>query len=320
VIAAAQMTGERGAAPRFSHEALFYADNDTFLAGVLPFLREGLRSDGDLYVVVDEHKIDVLRHELGHAADRIEFHDMTQVGANPARMIPAWKDFVERRQPGAPIRGVGEPIWASRTAAELVECQRNEALLNVAFEATEDFRLLCPYNTSTLTAAVLAEAHNSHPLIVDADAAHPSLTFGASRLSARRFEDPLPEPAQVAHVLAFADTQLREVRAFVRQVASGYGLALERTTDLVLALNEIATNSVRYGGGAGVLRMWADDGTLLSEVADAGVIDEPLLGRVRPGHDQEGGHGVWLATQLCDLIQIRTYPTGSVVRLHMFLH
>ncbi len=313
------MTGDRGAASGFSHEALLYTDTETFLAGVLPFLRDGLRGDEDIYVVVDSGKIDALRHDLGQAADRVVFDDMARVGANPARIIPAWKDFVDRRRPGVPLRGIGEPIWASRTTAELVECQRHEALLNVAFEATEGFRLLCPYDAATLDAAVLAEAHNSHPIIVDADVAHPSPTFGTSRLSARRFEDPLPQPAEVTRALAFGRDDIHAVRAFARDVAAGYGLATDRTTDLVLAVNEIATNSITHGGGAGVLRMWASDRSLLCEVADQGAIDEPLLGRVRPKLDQEGGHGVWLATQLCDLIQIRTYATGSVIRLHMFL-
>lgn len=319
MTAAAHVSGQRGAGPRFSHEALLYTDTDTFLAGVLPFIREGLRGDEDILVTVDEPTIEVLRRELGHAANRIEFGDMAHVGANPARIIPAWKDFVDRRRSGALIRGVGEPIWASRTAAELIECQRHEALLNVAFEATEGFRLLCAYDTSTLDASVLAEAHSSHPVIVDSHATYPSPTFGTSRLSARRFEDPLPEPPNVPYVFAFEGAQIQAVRALVRGVASDYGLATDRATDLVLAVNEIATNSVRYGGGGGVLRMWSNDGVMLCEVADSGVIDEPLLGHVRPRLDQEGGHGVWLATQLCDLIQIRTYAIGSVVRLHMFL-
>ena len=70
---------------------------------------------------------------------------------------------------------------------------------------------------------------------------------------ARRFEDLLPEPADIPHVLVFTGTQMQAVRTFARGVAAGYGLAADRTTDLVLAVNEIATNSIRYGGGAGVL-------------------------------------------------------------------
>jgi hypothetical protein len=37
---------------------------------------------------------------------------------------------------------------------------------------------------------------------------------------------------------------------------------------------------------------------------------------VRPSLDQSGGWGLWLANQLCDLVQLRELPEGSVVRLH----
>ena len=60
--------------------------------------------------------------------------------------------------------------------------------------------------------------------------------------------------------------------------------------DLVLAVNEIVTNSVRYGGGHGVLRMWETPDTSISEVRDDGHIDGPLIGRLRP--DAEPVRGV----------------------------
>ena len=31
------------------------------------------------------------------------------------------------------------------------------------------------------------------------------------------------------------------------------------------------------------------------------------------------GHGLWLANQVCDLVQVRSFPTGTVVRLHLRL-
>ena len=85
----------------------------------------------------------------------------------------------------------------------------------------------------------------------------------------------------------------------------------------MLAVNEIATNSVRHGGGRGVLRMWATTATAFAEVADQGRIDEPLAGRRPPVSPQENGVGLWLVNQLCDLVQVRSFPTGSVVRMHM---
>ena len=57
---------------------------------------------------------------------------MAVLGHNPARIIPAWRDFADAH--AGPIRGIGEPIWPGRGADELVECQLHESLLNVAFD------------------------------------------------------------------------------------------------------------------------------------------------------------------------------------------
>jgi anti-sigma regulatory factor (Ser/Thr protein kinase) len=87
--------------------------------------------------------------------------------------------------------------------------------------------------------------------------------------------------------------------------------------DLVIAASELAANSVMHGGGSGTLRLWRENGSLLAEVEDRGQIEEPLVGRLRPGIAQEGGRGLWLANQLCDLVQIRSGAAGTTVRLHV---
>jgi anti-sigma regulatory factor (Ser/Thr protein kinase) len=38
-----------------------------------------------------------------------------------------------------------------------------------------------------------------------------------------------------------------------------------------------------------------------------------------PEPGQLGGRGLWLANQLCDLVQIRCSPAGATVRLRMRL-
>ena len=68
----------------------------------------------------------------------------------PGRIIPAWREFVAGTN-GRPIRGVGEPIWAGRRAAEIVECQLHEALLNLAVDTDTPLWLLCPYDISAWT-------------------------------------------------------------------------------------------------------------------------------------------------------------------------
>ena len=54
---------------------------------------------------------------------------------------------------------------------------------------------------------------------------------------------------------------------------------------------------------------------LLVEFEDSGSIEAPLAGRLRPGPTQDGGRGLWLANQLCDLVQIRSRPGRTTVRL-----
>ncbi|MDP9100822.1 MAG: sensor histidine kinase [Actinomycetota bacterium] len=300
----------------FSHEALLYSDDQDYLAGTVPFLREGVARGEDILVVVDARKIAMLRMALGAEATGVTFADMQDVGSNPARIIPAWQTFVDAAvQRGGGLRGIGEPIWAERTPAELIECQRHEALLNVAFAGTRGFRLLCPYDTSRLGEAVLAEAHCSHPVIVEQTRLRPSPSYN-ERLAAARFDEPLPEPPGPVTELRFSRGELGRVRSLTERTASEAGLSADRTHDVVLAVNEMAANSLHHGGGHGMLRIWVDGPVLICEIHDRGAINDPLVGRRVPDFQQEGGRGVWLAHQLCDLVQIRTFTDSNVVRLH----
>jgi anti-sigma regulatory factor (Ser/Thr protein kinase) len=115
----------------------------------------------------------------------------------------------------------------------------------------------------------------------------------------------------------FERTSLQEVRAIVTERAAAAGLAPDRADELLLAANEIATNSIRHGGGAGELRVWEDGDTLVCEVRDRGEIGDPLVGRRRPSGNDTGGYGLWLANQLCELVQVRSTRDGSVIRLHV---
>jgi anti-sigma regulatory factor (Ser/Thr protein kinase) len=302
----------------FRHEALFYTGREGFLAGTVPFLQEGVRAGEPTLVVVDAGKIAALRAELGSDAEHVMFADMAEVGVNPARIIPAWQEFVgEHELSGRPLRGIGEPIWPERTPAELVECHRHEALLNLAFDGAGDFRLLCPYDTSALDPAVVEEARRTHPILVEAGSQRTSHAYYGLDAVAAPFAEPLPEPPAPPVELAFDRETLDGARQFVARQAAAAGLDTPRVLDLVLAVNELATNSVRHGGGGGVLRLWRELDALVCEVVDGGRIEQPLAGRETPDRGQQGGYGLWLVNQLCELVQIRTLPTGSVVRMHM---
>ena len=300
----------------FSHEALLYDGLDGFLAGTVPFLREGLDAGEPMLVAVGAPKIAALHAALGAEADRIAFEDMAVLGHNPARIIPAWDDFASvNLTPSTPMRGIGEPIWAERSATELVECQLHEALLNVAFADARGFRLLCPYDTSALDGSVIHEACSSHPL-VDGER---SLAYRDAELLLAPFESPLPPPPATARLLGFELDSLVDVRRLVEHSARRAGLDEDREQDLVLAVGELATNSVRHGGGRGIVRIWRTDIALVCEVRDRGHIADPLVGRRKPRHAQMGGRGLWIANRVCDLVQVRSNAQGTAVRVHMAL-
>jgi len=304
----------------FRHEALFYSGDDEFVERCGGFIREALAADEAILVAVAAPKIDRLREALGDQADAVQFADMNEIGVNPARIIPVWQEFACTHAGGShAARGIGEPISPARGADELIECQRHESLINLAFGPGPAWWLVCPYDTSALEPSVIEEARRSHPVVSDARGATRSADYPGVEQLGSPFAGRLPEPNAEPRELSFDVYGLRSVRQLTRDLATGFGLAGSRTTDLVLAVNEIATNSICHGGGSGRLRIWGDAGELVCQVEDQGHIDRPLAGRIAPEPGQTNGHGLWLANHLCDLVEVRSSPAGTVVRMHMRL-
>ena len=304
----------------FRHDAIFYSGTVDFVERTSAFIRDSVVEREPMLVVVSAEKIELLRDELGGEPDGIRFADMAQVGQNPARIIPAWREFVAEQVPsGRRFRGVGEPIWATRTASELIECERHEALLNLAFFEAPAWWLACPYDIDSLPEPVLEEAKRNHPHVMDGDQRRENVTYRGLDEIARPFDDPLPEPRGAPHVFPFGPDgeSLSAVREQVGHAAEAFDLDVARVGDLTLVVNEVATNSLRHGGGVGVLRIWEEGSSLICEVSDAGRIEDPMVGRRKPSPDRGSGFGLWLANLLCDLVQIRSFSTGSVVRLHV---
>lgn len=300
----------------FRHVALLYRGVDEFVELTVPFLRQGLGAGAAVMVATSAEKCGRLSDALGERAGGVEFHDMAEVGRNPATILPMWLDFAGRH-PGRPLRGIGEPIWAGRTDAELVECVHHESLLNLAFEDEPDVTLVCPYDEGTLPAEVIAEAHRTHPILEAAGDEWASSDYAPPGSARGPFEGGLKLPPPDAAGFDYAHEDLPRVRRRVADRAVAAGLSSERAMDLALAVHELATNSVQHGGGSGRLTWWEEDGSLVCEVRDAGRISEPMLGRVRPPVGAAGGRGLWLVNQLCDLVQIRSGGDSNRVRVRV---
>ena len=327
MTAPAEAVAGDGRHASFRHEALLYAGDAEFVSATSTFIREGLAAGEAVLAVVDARKIGLLRSALGEQAGAVEFADMGVVGRNPGRILDEWYRFAtERAATGRGARGIGEPVSPSRSAAELVECQLHEALLNVAFPAQPPWTLLCPYDTTALGSDAVAEARRTHPFLRSGTKSTASAEFAwegyggpGAPPSPWQFRDPLPEPPAGAGTveLTIGEASLSVLRRRVMAHAADAGASPARAGDLALAATELATNSLRHGGGRGRLRLWAAGANLMCEVADTGHITDPLVGRRRPTNQQLHGRGLWLVQQLCDLVQVRTEPGGTVVRVQV---
>ena len=303
----------------FHHEALFYEGDAQFVDRCRAFVEEGLDRAEPVLVMVGTRKLELLRQGLGERAGEVHFEDMELVGRNPARIIPAWARFVADsagRGGGGGMRGIGEPIWADRKPDEMAECQLHESLINLAFEAADTFRLICPYDTAALPDDVIAEARRSHPIVSKAGDPEPSREYYGIDKVAARFTEQLPEPSQTVDQVRVTPDGLQEARRLVRRRAQEAGLG-QRTDDFVLAVNEILSNSLHHAHDEGLLRVWEEPDGLVCEVRDSGQILQPLIGRQEPAAGQVGGHGLWLVNLVCDLVQVRSSPDGSAVRMKM---
>jgi anti-sigma regulatory factor (Ser/Thr protein kinase) len=298
------------------HEALFYDDPAEYAESVGAFVDAGHDTDEPVMVAVPGANLELLRARPGTRGS-VQFADMAELGRNPARIIPRIRAFVDEHR-DRHVRFVGEPIWAGRTASETIVGTRHEALINLAF-ADSNATILCPYDTVNLDSDVLEDATCTHPILVAGDQRTSSASFIDPVVVYAAAAWPLTEPpTSVVTVAIGAD--LGEIRASVRQEAAGTGLSQARADDLLLATNEVVTNTLVHAGSPGELRIWRDGGEVICEIADGGEIHDPLVGRVEPGMFQTSGRGLWLANQLCDLVELRSGSGGTIVRLHMTLN
>jgi anti-sigma regulatory factor (Ser/Thr protein kinase) len=299
-----------------THVALFYRGAEDYAEGVCRFVEPALNAGDPVAIAVPGQRAGLLQERLAERADPIEFLDMVELGRNPARIIPAVEAMLSRSR-GRALHYVGEPIWRGRSDAEVREATKHEALINLAWPGAR-IRVLCPYDAEGLSDGVLGDAQRTHPCLIRGREMTTSPLYHGPTLPVG-CDDALQAPPPGAARLQFGLEDLFRVRALVCARAVGVGLDGERTSDLVLAVNELATNAIRHGHGRGTLHIWPLPGELVCQITDSGHITDPLAGRRMPAPDAAGGVGLWTVNQLCDLVEVRSSVAGTTVRVHTSL-
>ena len=305
----------------FRHEALTYRGVQGFIDAVAPFVADGRDLGQPVLVVARACRIQALQQALGDDTRGVSFVDMAVLGANPAMIIPAWREFIATKSPdGEPVRGVGEPIWLGRRSVEIDEAQFHEALLNLAITPDTPLWLLCPYDADALDEDVLAEAHRSHPAIVDSGRYRGSTSYAGAYHVGDLFSRPLPGPTGPVRNLVVSGNDGHQVADWVRRWAEGSGLTAPRSVRLATAIRGIAQASAGHSGRSEVLQMWQDGSALICQLHDGAQVHDPLIGRRPDGQENSRGLALRAANQTCDLVQVRSGPQGTTVRVHSWLH
>ena len=277
------VTSSRPACPgtgraSLSHLAYFYDDERDYMSYLPAFAGTGLRSSEPVFVAVPGNKAGLLRERLGAESRLLRYGAMSETGRNPARLIPELRSFIDEH-PGQPVRCICEVMWPGRSAAELCEAIRHEALINLAFD-TATATIVCPYDVTGLAAGGLGG--RAHPPGHPAERADPVATgyAGPGEVPAE-CDGPLPAPPADAEVLGY-ETNLRPIR----QLVTGYaqpGRAGRRAGHRPRDRGQRAhrEHAAAHRGAAARLQVWHTGEEILCQMQDQGWITDPLAGRVR---------------------------------------
>ncbi|MGH3982275.1 MAG: anti-sigma factor RsbA family regulatory protein [Pseudonocardiaceae bacterium] len=304
-----------------THQGLLYGSEEEFLAATVPFIRDGLDRGDPIRVATTSRNTGWLQVALGADARHVAFCDSSQWYRHPVRTLAALHHTVQAAAPGGQrLRMIEDPMCTARTRRESKEWVRYESLVNAAL-ARVNAALVCTYDTRLVESDVVAEVARTHPELVVDGGSWPSPSYvDPAVFNAESDKSPLPDPPPSALRLKFAGVgQLSTLRGFVISYVTWAGAAVHAAEQFVQAVDEVATNAINHGGGSGLLRVWTDPQQISCEVSDTGAgLRDPLAGRLPTGFTARG-RGLWLARQLCDLVELHSDPGGTTVRLHLTL-
>jgi transcriptional regulator with XRE-family HTH domain len=161
-----------------AHQALLYQGEDDFVQGTGRFLLEGIERSEPGLAVTTKRNLALLKKNLGRDASHLELVEWASLDTTPEAVMERFTQFMTAclRDGAAWVRIVGEPVWAGRSSAEIRRWSRYESLINLIF-AGSPMSILCPYDVSAVSPAIVREAHVTHPELVEGEAVTASSRF-----------------------------------------------------------------------------------------------------------------------------------------------
>lgn len=288
------------------HLAVPFGSPEQLAGRLTPRLKEALTAGAPVYVVLAAAEQAALRDVLGADADRVEFADPAEVHAVPPFTVAVRWARLARRVTRTRAVVVGQHVDLPGRGPE--HWARLDIALNVAIDGLP-VTVLCPYRSDARPG--LAE---NHPLLLTGEGPQRSARYRPPPEAVVDFPPPPPPDLGPSDVdVPFGPDDLPGLRRHVAAAAAVLGE--DRAADLVLAVNELASNSVEHGAGTGRLQLWTTQGSVIAEVADGGRMDVAFPGLVLPPPAGVRGRGLWLASELTDVLQVWTDGSGTVIRV-----
>lgn len=295
---------------RCLHQAFLYDSLSQVVGALGPFAREGVERGDKVMLVARRALIDALREELGDFAPEVGMFDTTRSECRPyARLQGVWQQQAQLG-PGQRLRAMGEPPWSSG-AAEDRQWATWESVLNLTLDDAP-ISAVCAYDRAGLPDAVLEHASETHPLLYDDGHAVENPEY----VDPSRFSAGAPDAAPAG--ASDLPLEWSELRERVRGLAEHAGVARDRHDDVVLAVQEMATNAEMYGRPPIRAQAWISERQLVCRIEDSGAgITDPTTGWFPPADPGGGGWGLPITRQVCDVVEIGSADPGTVVTLYV---
>lgn len=309
-------TTRRAHAVRLRHAAGFHGSHPGLVAQLVSLVTAAQQRDEPVALAVRPITEEALRHVVGDEAELVLLGqpDGPEEGSGQTTAARRARELRELTEGGTRAATVLTEHISRFDGPDGGYWTELDAAMNVAL-ADLPVRLTCFFPELPLHAQILEGAMQNHPQLLVGGELRLNPEHRCPRVVLTDQPSGAPDllgPPDVR--LTFGAWQLHDVRAAVEQAIGDADYQPAHAEDVVLAVNEVATNAVEHGGSDAELFIWTGDG-LVCEVHDRGVLGDPLPGLQAPHSSNPKGRGVWIARQLCDTLHIWADSAGTHVRM-----
>lgn len=311
-----EIKNTRTPAPRLTHVAGFHSSDHDLLEQLLPLVTAGLEHGRPVAVALRPVTMEAVYDAFGSLPGLLQLAppEGNDGGSGQTLAARRARQLRELTLTSGPVTVVTEH-WNRFDGHDGSFWTELDAAMNIALSDLP-VHLTCFFPEMPLHLEVVDGARRNHPQLLHRDGPRHNPDHRAPRevLTDR----PAPAPVLLGAPdtrMVFGAWQLNEVRAAVERSLLAHGYGRDRAEDVVLAVNEVATNAVEHGMGEALISVWEAADGFVFEIQDAGSLRDPMPGLRAPHPSEARGRGVWIARQLCDSLHVWPDRTGTHVRM-----